>query len=308
VPLVTVPERAPRRPRIWPALAVAAALLVLVASIALAFGLRGVKKVPPDGPQRADLGAPRPAPASKDREDEKATKDRKTPPKTEDQKTETKEERPPKTDPKTPPAKTEEPEVRQPDKQPTRKRTQQPSGGGRVSRSAIDEAVEEGVAALKKMQRQDGTWPSEPYDKIGATALAGLTLLECGVKADDKAVKDAAQTCRKVALTTLYTYSLSLIVLFLDRLDRPEDAPLIEAMIVNLLAGQNGAGGWDYTCIQAFNEQEMRAITAESGDSERKLKTTRDWKKMPAKGKRVATELPASVQAKLVMIAKGAPT
>src|SRR5438874_1501295 len=93
-----------------------------------------------------------------------------------------------------------------------------------VEKSAVNEAVERGVKALKKLQRQDGTWP---HEKIGATALAGLTLLECGVKEDDKAVADAAAACRKVALTTLDTYSLSLIVIFLDRLDRTEDAPII---------------------------------------------------------------------------------
>src|SRR5262249_50814195 len=132
-----------------------------------------------------------------------------------------------------------------------------------VEKAAIDKAVDDGVAALKKLQRNDGTWP---YEKIGATALAGLTLLECGVKGDDKSVADAAAACRKVALNTLDTYSVSLIILFLDRLDKPEDTPLIEAMIVNLLAGQNGAGGWDYNCVQAFNQQELKAMLDEAGD------------------------------------------
>ena len=42
-----------------------------------------------------------------------------------------------------------------------------------VEKSAIDAAVDRGVAALKKMQRTDGTWS---YDKIGATGLAGLVM------------------------------------------------------------------------------------------------------------------------------------
>src|ERR1700676_2581288 len=41
-----------------------------------------------------------------------------------------------------------------------------------VEKSAVDAAVDSGVAALKKLQRNDGTWP---YEKVGATALAGLT-------------------------------------------------------------------------------------------------------------------------------------
>src|SRR5262249_25836528 len=39
---------------------------------------------------------------------------------------------------------------------------------------AIQKAIDRGVAALKDMQRPNGTWP---YDEIGATALAGLTLV-----------------------------------------------------------------------------------------------------------------------------------
>src|SRR5262245_2338162 len=80
-----------------------------------------------------------------------------------------------------------------------------------VEKAAINGAVDSGVETLKKSQGDDGTWA---YDnKMGLTALAGLTLLECGVKDDDKAVTAAAAACRKVALTTLHTYSVSLIIL-----------------------------------------------------------------------------------------------
>src|SRR5262249_29568794 len=160
------------------------------------------------------------------------------------------------------------------------------------------------IEGLKKSQGGDGTWA---YDnKKGLTALAGLTLLECGVKDDDKAVTDAAAACRKVALSTLDTYSVSLIVLFLDRLDKPGDTPLIEACLVNLLAGQNGAGGWGYDCGQAFTPPEQQAILAEANDDKRALKGRGALGRLPAKGKPVATELPKFVQAKLVLIAKGA--
>jgi hypothetical protein len=170
-----------------------------------------------------------------------------------------------------------------------------------VEKSAIDAAVDKGVAALKKMQRNDGTWP---YEKIGATALAGLTLLECGAKADDRAVTAAADACRKVALTTIDTYSISLMILFLDRLDKADDTPLIEAMITNLLAGQTAAGGWDYNCAQAFTAEEIKGV-ADEASGDRELRGARELSKLPAKGKRVATELPKVVQAKLVIIARG---
>jgi hypothetical protein len=103
---------------------------------------------------------------------------------------------------------------------------------------------------------------------------------------------------------TADVYSVSLLILFLDRLDKPEDTPLIEAMIVTLLAGQNKTGGWGYDCQQAFTAQELKAIADEAADKERKLSTSRDLYKLPAKGKRVATELPKVLQDKLVLIAK----
>src|SRR5947209_19522697 len=108
-----------------------------------------------------------------------------------------------------------------------------------VEKAAIDKAVDDGVAALKKLQRNDGTWP---HEKIGATALAGLTLLECGVPADDKSVQNAARAVRAACLRLTHVYSLSAAVWFLDRLDAPEDTPLIEAMLIRLMAGQSRSG------------------------------------------------------------------
>ena len=113
-----------------------------------------------------------------------------------------------------------------------------------VDQDAIDKAVERGVAFLR------GAAPNG-YDAAhpaGATALAGLTLLECGVAPDDKAVRAAAATVRQAAVTQDQTYSLALGILFLDRLGDPDDVPLIESMTVRLLEGQNAAGGWTYTC------------------------------------------------------------
>ncbi len=109
----------------------------------------------------------------------------------------------------------------------------------------VDRAVERGVACLKRLQGPDGTWPRE---QIGATALAGLTLLECGVPADDPAIRKAAEAVRRVAVDLTHTYSLALTLLFLDRLGDPADVPLIESIGVRLLAGQNAVGGWTYEC------------------------------------------------------------
>jgi hypothetical protein len=132
------------------------------------------------------------------------------------------------------------------------------SGGGMVlsllalapaaraeDREAINRAVQRGVAALKQMQQADGTWPCL---EIGATALAGLTLLECDVPKTDPAVKQAAEAVRRDSTHLTRTYSLALSILFLDRLGEEADVPIIEAHAVRLLAGQNARGGWNYDC------------------------------------------------------------
>ena len=103
-----------------------------------------------------------------------------------------------------------------------------------VDRMAIDAAIERGVVALKAMQRTDGTWN---HPDIGATALAGLTLIECDVPKNDKSVKAAADKVRAASYSLTHTYSLALSVIFLDSLGDSSDTPLIESIIVRLLAG-----------------------------------------------------------------------
>ncbi len=115
-----------------------------------------------------------------------------------------------------------------------------------VDKDDVNNAIEKGVKALRAMQQPNGTWS---HTHIGATALAGLALLECGVKEDDKDVLRAADAVRTASLTMTQTYSLSLAILFFDRLGDPDDVPLIESLMVRLLAGQDrGSGGWTYEC------------------------------------------------------------
>src|SRR5262249_10939120 len=84
---------------------------------------------------------------------------------------------------------------------------------GAAASDAADarKAVERGVRALRALQLADGTWP---HNDIGATALAGLTLLECEVPANDPAVEKAALAVRRVGLRMTGTYALALSVMF----------------------------------------------------------------------------------------------
>jgi hypothetical protein len=126
-----------------------------------------------------------------------------------------------------------------------------------TDQEAINRAIERGVASLKKLQQADGTWP---HPQIGATALAGLTLLECDVAPTDPAVRKAADAVRAASVHVTHTYSIALSLLFLDRLGEEADVAVIESLTVRLLAGQTANGGWDYNCPDV-PEAESRRLT-----------------------------------------------
>jgi hypothetical protein len=126
--------------------------------------------------------------------------------------------------------------------------------------TAIDKAIERGVAFLHGggAANLDSNATAQP---VGASALVGLTLLECGAGPDDVVVHGIAAMVRPASINMHETYSLALSILFLDRLGEPTDVPLIESMTVRLLAGQGSIGGWTYEC-PAIGEAEVRRLTA----------------------------------------------
>ena len=125
------------------------------------------------------------------------------------------------------------------------------------NKEAVNKAVERGVARLRKLQKSDGTWP---HEQIGATALAGLTLIECGAPHDDPAVRKALDAVRKACPGLTHTYSLALAILFFDRVGLREDVPHIESLSVRLMAGQNPNGGWSYNCPAVSAEEAHKLI------------------------------------------------
>jgi len=171
-----------------------------------------------------------------------------------------------------------------------------------VDKAAIDRAVEGGVTALRQMQGGDGTWP---HQEIGATALAGLTLLECGVPAEDRAVRQAADAVRSAGITTVATYSIALSLLFLDRLGDPDDVPLIESLTVRLLAGQNGSGGWSYICPDIGAAEVRRLTTALRQRKE--LVGRRALPELPAAKRRTVQDLAPEIQQQLKLINRLGP-
>src|SRR5262245_58371144 len=86
----------------------------------------------------------------------------------------------------------------------------------------IHRAIERGTAALRALQSEDGTWATSSHT-AGMTSLAALTLLECGARPEDPAVRKAADAVRQAAAYLNDTYSLALAILLLDRLEDPAD-------------------------------------------------------------------------------------
>jgi hypothetical protein len=148
-----------------------------------------------------------------------------------------------------------------------------------ADKAAVDRAVDRAVAYLKSTQQADGTWryqhtgpgpaPGSVADTtVGATALAGLALLEGGVAPEDPAIQKAVRVVRDASTDCTFTYSLSLMVMFLDRLGDPADVPLIESLAVRLLAGQDPAtGGWSYDCPPLPRDEVRRLQALPRGES-----------------------------------------
>src|SRR5262249_11834098 len=69
----------------------------------------------------------------------------------------------------------------------------------------VNNAIDRGVVYLKRTQQKNGTWPQlhvtvHGRHPVGYATLPGLTLLECGVAADDPIIQKTAQFLRsKVA-------------------------------------------------------------------------------------------------------------
>jgi hypothetical protein len=137
------------------------------------------------------------------------------------------------------------------------------SGARAANQELVRRAVHKGVKLLKRVQGKDGTWFHQDQP-LGMTALAGLTLLECGEPPSEAHVQAAAKTLRLACADQQkvhQTYTIALAVMFFDRLGEPGDEPLIQALTMRLMAGQNGSGGWDYGC-PALPDDFYRKLTA----------------------------------------------
>ncbi len=118
--------------------------------------------------------------------------------------------------------------------------------------------IQRGVNYLKASQFRNGAWEflrtrdaSNPQ-VVGCTALCGIALLECGVPANDPAVKRAYDFVRGAVSQTNYNYNygVCLAIMFLDRyakaMPRNLDVDLIKRLTEMVVRGQLRNGGWSY--------------------------------------------------------------
>jgi DNA-directed RNA polymerase subunit RPC12/RpoP len=130
----------------------------------------------------------------------------------------------------------------------------------------VDRSIDNGVEFLRRQQHADGSWGHQTgmagkRFTPGITALSALTLLECGVPAKDAQVRLAAHYLRQRMPELTTTYSISLAILFFDRLGEAADAARIRTLSLRLIAGQKTSGGWDYYC-PTLNEDEELGLLA----------------------------------------------
>lgn len=127
----------------------------------------------------------------------------------------------------------------------------------------VDKAIDAGAAFLKSTQGPQGSWFSpKQRHLVGYTALPGLTLLECGVPANDPAVRRAAAAVRKAVPSMDATYEIALSILFLDRLGDPKDSELIQTLAARLIGGQSATGGWSYKCPVVGKKMQQELFAA----------------------------------------------
>ncbi|MCX7419034.1 MAG: hypothetical protein NT013_05790 [Planctomycetia bacterium] len=116
-----------------------------------------------------------------------------------------------------------------------------------VDDSKLTEARLKGVEFLKSKQLSDGNWEFPGHD-VGITSLCTLALVENGVSQFDPMIEKGHRYVKKNTKELGSTYDISLAIVLLSRLDEHSNKSVIRDLGARLIAGQNTAGGWTYTC------------------------------------------------------------
>lgn len=129
----------------------------------------------------------------------------------------------------------------------------------------IETAIQRGAAFLKGRVGGNFGLPNDDHNvrfNPGLNALIGLALLEAGTPANDPAIATIADRTRDSSYSAKETYNIALCLIFLERLGRPADVPLIQILGFRLIAGQTPKGGWGYECIRPVPGDTLQQLRA----------------------------------------------
>ncbi len=133
---------------------------------------------------------------------------------------------------------------------------------GAADADPIRKAIDKGVNYLKGTHQQGPNYHGGG-NGMGSATLAGLAMLEAGVVDTDPSLAAITKYVRANALGMTATYETSLTIMFLDRLGKEADEPIIQLLGVRLLGGQTGGGGWTYDCgysLTVEDENKLKAV------------------------------------------------
>ena len=115
----------------------------------------------------------------------------------------------------------------------------------------VQKAIDRGVDYLRQNSPAKGK-KTAAGDEAGLISLAGLAMLEGGVKAEDPVIQKMAEVIRNSISHLNTTYALGPAILFLDRLHHGEvpneDSERIKTLGLRLLTGQTNLNIWAYDC------------------------------------------------------------
>jgi hypothetical protein len=159
----------------------------------------------------------------------------------------------------------------------------------------INAAIDKGVQFLKDSLTGKPVHPGGIVN-CGTSALAGLTLLNCGVKKDDPAVVKALTTVRAQVATLRQTYEMACCIWFLDKLGDPKDKEAIQALALALIASQKINGGWDYNSFRltAAQQKDLQSLLGKVS-LETKADLNPNGPKPPPGGFKGVGQLPADL-------------
>jgi Domain of unknown function (DUF4159) len=136
-----------------------------------------------------------------------------------------------------------------------------------ITADQVRQAIDRGVAFLKREQRKDGSWPEHPTLVGGITALATLSLLNSGVPADDPQIRAALAFLRKIP--PKWNYVVCLQTMVFAQAEPVADALLINGNVRWLEAAQKREksaerfkGAWGYPEGNGDNSNTQFAVLA----------------------------------------------